>query len=61
MPGALSHDLIVGLVAQGLALAYRRYSARYTAQEARAKDAGPGLWAGAFVPPWAWRRGARLD
>ena len=33
------------------ALAYRRYSDRYAAQEARAKEAQAGLWAGEFVPP----------
>ena len=43
------------------ALAYRRYSARYIAQEERAKDAQAGLWAGESVPPWEWRRDARLE
>ena len=27
----------------------------------QAKAAQAGLWAGEFVPPWDWRRGARLD
>ena len=48
------------LVEQGWALAYRRYSDRYVPQEARARAAGAGLWAGQFVPPWAWRAGQRL-
>ena len=54
-------DLNGWVVEQGWALVYRRYSARYIAQEERAKDAQAGLWAGAFVPPWAWRGGQRLS
>ena len=54
-------DLNGWVVEQGWALAYRRYSARYAPQEDRAKAAHPGLWAGQFVPPWAWRRGQRLN
>ena len=27
----------------------------------QAQAAQAGLWAGEFVPPWDWRRGARLD
>ena len=53
-------DLNGWLVREGLALAYRHYSDRYVAQEAEAKAAKRGLWAGAFVPPWDWRRGERL-
>lgn len=33
------------------ALAYQRYSARYVAQEERAKDAQAGLWAGSSYRP----------
>ena len=54
-------DLNGWLVSQGHALAYRRYSTTYVPQEDQAKAAQAGLWAGAFVPPWDWRRGARLD
>ena len=54
-------DLNGWVVEQGWALAYRRYSTRYVAHEERAQAAQAGLWAGAFVPPWAWRQGARLD
>ena len=54
-------DLNGWLVRQGHALAYRRYSTTYVAQEDQAKAAQAGLWAGEFVPPWDWRRGARLD
>ena len=54
-------DLNGWLVSQGHALAYRRYSTKYVPQEDQAKAAQAGVWAGAFVPPWDWRRGARLD
>jgi endonuclease YncB( thermonuclease family) len=50
-------DLGAWLVEQGWALAYRRYGDDYVAQEDRARAARRGLWAGTFVPPWAWRRG----
>jgi endonuclease YncB( thermonuclease family) len=48
------------MVRSGMALAYRKYSDEYTDQEATAKAARRGLWAGQFVPPWEWRRGKRL-
>lgn len=55
-------DLNSWLVEHGWALACRRFSARYVPQEERAQAAGARrLWAGPFVPPWAWRRGQRLD
>ena len=54
-------DLNGWLVRQGHALAYRRYSTTYVPQEDQARAAQAGLWAGAFVPPWDWRRGVRLD
>ena len=54
-------DLNSWLVAQGWALAYRRYSTTYVPQEDQAKAARAGIWAGEFVPPWAWRRGERLE
>ena len=53
-------DLGAWLVSQGWALAYRRYSTAYVSEEASAKAARRGLWRGAFVPPWDWRRGKRL-
>ena len=49
------------MVRNGWALAYRRYSTEYVAQEKAAQDARVGLWRGAFVPPWEWRRGVRLQ
>ena len=54
-------DLNGWLVRQGHALAYRRYSTKYVPQEDQAKAAQAGLWAGEFIKPWDWRRGARLD
>lgn len=53
-------DLNGWLVAQGWALAYRRYSARYIPQENSARASGLGVWQGEFVEPWDWRRGERL-
>ena len=53
-------DLNAAMVRSGMALAYRKYSKDYTDQEASAKAARRGLWAGQFVPPWEWRRGKRL-
>ena len=53
-------DLNGWLVAQGWALAYRRYSTRYVPEEDQARAAQAGIWASEFVPPWAWRRGQRL-
>ena len=54
-------DLNGWLVRQGHALAYRKYSTQYVPQEDQAKAAQAGLWAGVFIKPWDWRRGARLD
>ena len=53
-------DLNGWLVEQGHALAYRRYSMRYVAQETAARKAKRGIWQGDFVKPWRWRRGDRL-
>jgi endonuclease YncB( thermonuclease family) len=53
-------NLNAAMVQSGMALAYRKYSDDYTGQEATAKAARRGLWAGQFVPPWDWRRGKRL-
>lgn len=49
------------LVRKGWALAYRRYSRAYVAEESAAKAAKRGLWRGEFIPPWDWRRGKRLN
>lgn len=50
-----SQDLGGWLVANGWALAFRRYSQDYVADEDRARDARQGIWAGSFEPPWEWR------
>jgi endonuclease YncB( thermonuclease family) len=47
------------MVAQGWALAYRRYSLDYVSQEQRAQSSKAGMWQGQFQPPWDWRRGTR--
>jgi endonuclease YncB( thermonuclease family) len=49
-------DINAWLVAQGWALAYRRYSLDYVSSEAEARAAARGMWAGTFEPPWEWRR-----
>ena len=48
------------MVAEGWALADRETASDFVADEARAKAVGNGVWRGAFVPPWEWRRGKRL-
>lgn len=52
-------DLNAWMVAQGLAIAYRRYSTDYVPAEDQAKAAKRGIWAGAFTTPSDWRRGER--
>jgi endonuclease YncB( thermonuclease family) len=54
-----STDLAAQLAREGLALAYRQYSEDYVDEEAEAKSAGRGAWAGGFVEPWDWRAGER--
>lgn len=50
-------DIGAVMVSEGLALDYIQYSkGMYSTQEAEAREAGRGLWAGAFVKPWEWRR-----
>ncbi len=53
-------DINAWLVAKGWALAYRRYSRAYVDEERTARAARKGMWRGAFVAPWDWRRGKRL-
>ncbi len=48
------------MVAQGWALAYRKYSIAYVWVEEKAASAKLGIWQGEFVDPWDWRRGKRL-
>ena len=43
------------MVAEGWAMAYRRYAKLYVADEEAAHAAKLGLWASQFMMPWAWR------
>jgi endonuclease YncB( thermonuclease family) len=49
-------DLNAWLVSEGLAVAYRRFSTDYVSQEAAARQAKRGIWAGGFTEPSEWRR-----
>lgn len=49
-------DVGAYLMAEGLAVAYVQYSRLYLPQQAAARKARLGLWAGAFEMPWDWRR-----
>ena len=44
------------MVADGWALAYRRYSTNYVRAETLAKSRREGMWRTEFVPPWKWRK-----
>ncbi len=55
----VGEDLEAWMVANGWALAYRRYSLDYVDEEAGARAARRGIWASEFVKPWEWRRGKR--
>jgi endonuclease YncB( thermonuclease family) len=54
-------DVNAQMVRSGLALAYRRYSGDYVAEEDEARGAKRGLWASEFTPPWEWRRESREE
>ena len=54
-----SLDLDAWMVLNGHALAYRKYSTGYVAQETIARHEKRGIWAGDFVAPWDWRRAQR--
>lgn len=47
-------DIQKWLVANGWALAFLKFSRDFEAEEAAAKSAKAGLWAGAFFAPWDW-------
>ena len=55
-----NEDLNAWMTSHGWALAWRRYSRDYEAEEAAAQRAGRGVWTGRFIPPWDWRKGERL-
>ena len=49
-------DINAAIVRAGWAVAYKRYSNDYVADEAEARAAKRGLWAGTFQQPEKWRR-----
>jgi endonuclease YncB( thermonuclease family) len=49
-------DVSRWLVRSGWALAFRRYSTAYVADDDYAREQKLGLWSGAFIAPWEWRR-----
>jgi len=53
------NDINAWLVANGWAVAYRRYSSDYVGAETVARVSGLGIWSGEFVMPWEWRREKR--
>lgn len=53
---AHGEDLSAWMVRQGWALAYRQYSSSYIEEEAAARAARAGIWAGTFETPWDYRR-----
>lgn len=51
-----SQDINASLVMAGWALAYTQYSRSYIEQERSAMSTAVGMWSGAFIAPWNWRR-----
>lgn len=49
-------DINAWLVENGWALAYRKYSTDYVAQEASAETNHRGIWRGEFEAPWDFRK-----
>jgi len=49
-------DLGRAMVAEGLAVAYRRYSMAYVVDELSARRRRDGAWKGSFDRPEQWRR-----
>jgi endonuclease YncB( thermonuclease family) len=52
-------DLSRWMVANGWAVAYRRYSLDYVANEDAARLGRINIWSGSFEMPWDWRRHRR--
>ena len=50
-----AEDLSRWMVVNGWAVAFRRLSLDYAADEERARSAKRGLWEGSFEMPWDWR------
>ena len=51
-----SINLNAWMVGNGWAVAYRRYSRDYIADEREAKASRHGMWSGKFIMPWDWRK-----
>ncbi len=49
-------DINQWMVANGWAVAFRRFAVVYVPAEERTQKARLGLWAGTFEMPWDWRR-----
>jgi endonuclease YncB( thermonuclease family) len=49
------------LVRRGWAIAFKRYSKDYVSTERKARIERNGVWKGAFVEPWKWRKGLRQN
>ena len=58
--GSGGEDLNAWLVANGWALAYRRYSEDYVDEEEQARSNKRGMHRGEFIEPWRWRQGERM-
>lgn len=54
-------DVARALVADGLAVAYSRYSRDYIAEEAAARAGAVGAWEGSFDRPEQWRSRSRRE
>jgi endonuclease YncB( thermonuclease family) len=50
-----NEDLNRWMVANGWAVAYRRYSVDYVTDEDTARRSRINIWSGAFDMPWDWR------
>ena len=50
-----TEDLDRWMVANGWAVAYRRYSVDYVADEEAARQGHINIWSGDFDMPWDWR------
>ena len=49
-------NLNAWIVANGHAVAFRKYSKRYVSEEIRAKQEMKGMWQGKFEMPWDYRK-----
>ena len=47
------------LVRNGFAVAYKKYSKEYLAEEILAKNDKVGMWKGEFEMPWDWRKNVK--